>query len=383
MWRRHLGKDSCAEPIERVDGSCDLEGASVALDVRNRTISIGARKVGSGEPCFVIAEAGVNHNGSFDLARELVDVAVGAGCDAVKFQTFKTEKVCSPVAPKATYQMQTTAADESQIEMVRKLELPFDAFRELHRYSRDRGIIFLSTPFDYESADFLAELPVPAFKIPSGEITNLFFLESIARKGQPLILSTGMATMEEVAIAVELIRATGNQQMVLLQCVSNYPASPSSMNLRAMHTLEETFGVAVGLSDHTVGSEVAFAAVALGACVIEKHFTLDHELPGPDHRASLEPQDLARLVTGIRNVESALGDGIKQPAEEELNTAAVARRSLVAARFIPAGAVLTVDLLDILRPGTGLPPAMRSQLLGRHARHDIEAGAILRLDMLA
>jgi len=355
----------------------------VALDANRKTISIGRRIVGKGQPCFIIAEAGVNHNGNLELARELIDVAVEAGCDAVKFQTFKTEKVCSPLAPKADYQLRTSAAEESQIEMIRKLELPFEAFRELHRYCSDREIIFLSTPFDYESADLLAELPVPAFKIPSGEITNLFFLEYIGGKGRPLIVSTGMATMEEVATAVETIRATGNREMLLLQCVSNYPAAPSSMNLRAMHTLEEAFGVAVGLSDHTVGTEVAFAAVALGACVIEKHFTLSQELPGPDHRASLEPKDLARLVEGIRNVESALGDGRKQPAEEELNTAAVARRSLVAAQFIPAGTALTADLLDILRPGTGLPPAMRSQLLGRHARHDIEAGTILRLDMLA
>ena len=355
----------------------------MTLDSEDKSISIGERRVGKGEPCFIIGEAGVNHNGSFELARELVDVAVNAGCDAVKFQTFKTEKVCSSLAPKAVYQLQTNAAEESQLEMVRKLELPFDAFRELHRYCRDRGIIFLSTPFDYESADFLAELPVPAFKIPSGEITNLSFLEHVARKGRPLIVSTGMATMDEVSTAVEAIRAAGNPQMVLLQCVSSYPANPSSMNLRAMRTLEHSFGVPAGLSDHTVGTEVAFAAVALGACVIEKHFTLSHELSGPDHRASLEPQDLTMLVKGIRNIEAALGDGVKRPAAEELNTAGVARRSLVAARFIPAGAVLTADMLDILRPGTGLPPAMRSQLLGRHVHHDIEAGTVLRLEMLA
>jgi sialic acid synthase SpsE len=267
--------------------------------------------------------------------------------------------------------------------MGKKLELPFDAFRDLHNYCMDKGIIFLSTPFDYESADFLDELPVPAFKIPSGEITNLFFLEHVARKGRPLIVSTGMSTLNEVAIAVERIREARNQQMILLQCVSNYPADPSSMNLRAMHALEDAFGVGVGLSDHTVGTEIAFAAVAMGACVIEKHFTLSQELPGPDHRASLEPGDLMKLVKGIRKVESALGDGIKQPAAEESNTAAVARRSLVAARFIPAGAVLTVDLLDILRPGTGLPPAMRQDLVGRRALHDIEAGTLLNLEMFA
>lgn len=381
-----MSEGNRAETPKLEIGSASLEsrkGAPVAVDAENATITIGNRKVGRGEPCFIIAEAGVNHNGSFELARELVDVAVDAGCDAVKFQTFKPEKVCSPFAPKANYQLRTTAAEESQLEMGKKLELPFEAFRDLYHDCMDKGIIFLSTPFDYDSADFLAHLPVPAFKIPSGEITNLFFLEHIARKGRPLIVSTGMATLEEVAIAVETIRATGTQQMVLLQCVSNYPADPSNMNLRAMRTMEDAFGVGVGLSDHTVGTEIAFAAVAMGACVIEKHFTLSKELPGPDHRASLEPQDLVKLVKGIRNVEAALGDGIKQPAEEELNTAEVARRSLVAARFIPAGAILTLDLLDILRPGTGLRPAMRSQVLGRQVRHDIEAGTILRLDMLA
>jgi N,N'-diacetyllegionaminate synthase len=353
------------------------------LDAEHETITIAERRVGRREPCFIIAEAGVNHNGSFELARELVDVAVDAGCDAVKFQTFKPEKVCSPLAPKAHYQLETTGAEESQLEMGKKLELPFEAFRNLYRYCIHKSIIFLSTPFDYESADFLAELPVPAFKIPSGELTNLFFLEHVAQKGRPLIVSTGMATLEEVALAVETIRATGNHQMILLQCVSNYPADPSSMNLRAMHALEDAFGVGIGLSDHTVGTEIAFAAVAMGASVIEKHFTLSKELPGPDHRASLEPQELVKLVKGIRNVEAALGDGIKQPAAEELNTAEVARRSLVAARFIPAGTTLTLDLLDILRPGTGLLPAMRSQVLGRQVRHDIEAGTLLRLDMLA
>jgi len=355
----------------------------MALDQEGKAISIGKREVGKGKPCLIIGEAGVNHNGNFELARELVDVAIDAGCDAVKFQTFKAEKVCSPVAPKATYQQQTTDAEESQLEMGRKLELPFAAFRELYQYSTGRGILFLSTPFDYDSADFLAELPLPAFKVPSGEITNLFFVEHLARKGRPLIVSTGMATMEEVAAAVETIRAAGNRQIILLQCVSNYPADPSSMNLRAMQTLEDAFGVAAGLSDHTVGSEVAFAAVALGACIIEKHFTLSHELPGPDHRASLEPEELVRLVSGIRKIEAALGDGVKRPVTEELNTAAVARRSLVAARFIPAGTMLTLDMLDILRPGTGLPPAMRPQLLGRHVRLDIEAGTLLQLDMLA
>jgi N,N'-diacetyllegionaminate synthase len=377
-----LGKALRLEIEEPISSQMQQEKHRMPPSTVKETIAIGERRVGNGEPCFIIGEAGVNHNGSFELALELVDVAACAGCDAVKFQTFKPERVCSPHAPKADYQLQTTAAEESQLEMGKKLELPFEAFRELHRYCHEKGIIFLSTPFDYESVDFLDKLPVPAFKIPSGEITNLFLVEHIAGKGRPLIVSTGMAVLEEVSIAVETIRETGNQQMVLLQCVSNYPAQPSSVNLRAMRTLEDAFGVAAGLSDHTVGTEIAFAAVALGACVIEKHFTLSQELPGPDHRASLEPAGLATLVQGIRNIESALGDGVKRPAAEELNTAAVARRSLVAAAFIPAGTALTVDLLDILRPGTGLPPSMRSKLVGRRALHDIGAGTILTLDML-
>jgi N,N'-diacetyllegionaminate synthase len=348
-----------------------------------KIISIGQRKVGVGEPCFIIAEAGVNHNGSIQMARQLVDVAVKAHADAVKFQTFKPEKVCSPAAPKATYQLQTTGRDESQLEMGKKLELPFEAFRELQAYCKSKDLLFLSTPFDYDSADFLSELSVPAFKIPSGEITNLPFVEHIARKGRPLIVSTGMSTLDEVDKTVKTICATGNQQIVLLQCVSNYPAQPSSVNLRAMHTLAKAFDVPVGYSDHTTGTEIASAAVALGACVIEKHFTINRDLPGPDHRASLEPDELAAMVRCIRNVEAALGDGEKRPALEEANTAAVARRSLVAARYIPAGTVMTEELIVILRPGTGLPPTMRRQLLGRRVRRDIEPGTLLSLDMMA
>jgi N,N'-diacetyllegionaminate synthase len=345
-------------------------------------ISIGGRSVGAGQPCFIIGEAGVNHNGSLKVARELVDVAAKARVDAVKFQTFKPEKVCSPFAPKAAYQLRNMGGGESQLEMGKKLELPFEAFRELQAYSKSKGLLFLSTPFDYESADFLEQLSVPAFKIPSGEVTNLPFLQHIAKKGFPLIVSTGMSTLEEVHCAVETIRAAGNQQFVLLQCVSNYPAEPSTVNLRAMHTLARAFGVSVGYSDHTIGTEIASAAVALGACVIEKHFTISRDLPGPDHRASLEPEELAAMVHSIRNVEMALGDGEKRPALEEADTATVARRSLVAARSIPAGTVLTEESIGILRPGTGIPPAMRSQLVGRRVRCDIESGTLLSLDMI-
>jgi len=355
----------------------------VFVNEERKITVIGEHKVGDGKPCFIIAEAGVNHNGSLGLARELIDVAVQARADAVKFQTFKPEKVCSPLAPKATYQLQTTSTEESQLEMSKKLQLPFEAFRELQSYCKSKSILFLSTPFDYESADFLAELEVPAFKIPSGEITNLPLVEHIARKRRPLIVSTGMSALDEVGKAVATIRSAGNNELVLLQCVSNYPAQPSSVNLRAMGTLAKEFGVAIGYSDHTRGIEVAIAAVALGACVVEKHFTINRELPGPDHRASLDPEELAAMVRSIRNVEAALGDGIKLPASEEADTAAVARRSLTAARYIAAGTVLTEELIAILRPGTGLAPAMRVQLVGRRTRRNIEAGTLLTLDMVA
>ena len=347
------------------------------------TINITGRKVGPGHPCFIVAEAGVNHNGRLEMARHLVDMAAQAGADAVKFQTFKAEKVVSPQAPKAAYQLQTTDTRESQLDMIKRLELSFDDFRELYAYCEDKGILFMSTPFDEESADFLADLGVAVFKIPSGEITNLPFLAHVAHKGKPMIVSTGMSYLGEVEAAVRTIEEAGNHDFVLLHCVSNYPADPADVNLRAMHTLAMAFGVPVGYSDHTLGIEVAIAAVALGACVIEKHFTLDRSLPGPDHRASLESDELTALVQGIRTVEAALGHGRKEPAASESNTAAVARRSLVAAQDILVGTTLTEELIAIKRPGTGLPPAMRSYLVGRTVTVPVAAGALLTLEMLA
>jgi N-acetylneuraminate synthase len=347
-----------------------------------KPVRIGSREVGPGLPCLVIAEAGVNHNGSLEMALRLVDAAAEAGADVVKFQTFKAEEVISPVAPKADYQVETTGGAESQLEMVKKLELPDDAFRQIQRRSVEKGILFLSTPFDRGSADLLDDMGLPAFKISSGELTNLPFLAYMARKGKPLILSTGMSNLEEVAASVEALRLAGNTDLVLLHCVSNYPAAASSVNLRAMKTLEERFDVPVGYSDHTQGIAVSLAAVALGACVIEKHFTLDRNLPGPDHRASLEPNELAEMVRGIRMVQSAIGDGIKRPASEEMSTAAVARRSLVAAADLRAGTVLTSDHIAILRPGTGLQPAMYSQVVGRRLVQDLSAGALFTMEML-
>ena len=350
---------------------------------RQAAVRIGERVVGAGQPCFVIAEAGVNHNGSLEMARRLVDAAVHAGADAVKFQTFRAEKAISPAAPKAAYQVETTGAGESQLEMVRKLELPPQAFRDLKSHCAQRGILFLSTPFDEESADLLESLGMAAFKVPSGEITNLPFLEHVARKGKPLIVSTGMSDLEEVRTAVECVRRVGARELALLHCVSSYPAPAASINLRAMETLRQTFGVPVGFSDHTLGIAVPLAAVALGACIVEKHLTLDCKLPGPDQRASLEPGNFAAMVEGIRAVESSLGDGVKRPAAEERNTAEVARRSLVAACAIPAGTVLRAEHIAILRPGTGLAPALRAQVIGRRARRDIPAGTLLTWEVLA
>ncbi len=347
-----------------------------------KPVRIGERLVGPGQPCLIIAEAGVNHNGDVALAKKLVDAAAAIHADAVKFQTWISEKVVSAASPKAAYQLSTTDPAESQLEMERRLELPFDAFRELEAHARKAGITFLSTPFDAESADLLASMDVPAIKVPSGEITNFPLLEHIARKGKPLIVSTGMADLAEVAAALEVLHAAGAKDIVLLQCVSSYPARAASANLRAMATMQQRFDVPVGFSDHTLGTEVALAAAALDACIIEKHFTLDRSLPGPDHQSSLEPAEFAAMIQGIRMVESSLGDGIKRPAEEEANTRMVARRSIVATRDLAAGTPLVADAVAILRPGTGMPPASLPKILGRRLRVAVPAGTPLTADML-
>ena len=345
------------------------------------SISIGERQIGPGQPAFVIAEAGVNHNGDLEMAKRLIDVASETRADAVKFQTFRADRIVIADAPKAKYQLQTTPTAESQLEMLTRLELSREAHRELQAYCREQQVIFLSTPFDEESADLLEELDVPAFKISSGDVTNLPLLDHVARKGKPVILSTGMSDMDEVAKAVEKIRAAGCEDLILLQCVTNYPAEPNDVNLRAMQTMAEAFDVPTGYSDHTTGIDIALAAVALGACVIEKHFTLDRNLPGPDHRASLEPSELRALIQGIRRVEAALGDGRKVPAESELATALVARRSLVAAENISAGTRILREMIAAKRPGTGLPPAKLNLILGRTALVDITAGSMLTPEM--
>lgn len=340
---------------------------------------IGVRRVGEGEPCFVIAEAGVNHNGDLALARQLIDAAADAGADAIKFQSFRADRLVSATAPKADYQKAATGAAESQHAMLRRLELDEAAHRMLQQHAGERGIVFLSTPFDEASADLLAAMRLPAFKVPSGELTNLHFLAHVARHRMPIILSTGMATLDEVRAAVS---AVGDVPLALLQCVSNYPAQSADTNLRAMQTMRAEFSVSVGYSDHTLGNEIAFASIALGATIVEKHLTLDRTLPGPDHAASSEPTEFAALVRGIRNIESALGDGIKRPAASEANVASVARRSLVASRDIAPGEILGPAEIDALRPAGGLPPSAQSQLLGRRTRAAISAGTMFTLEMV-
>ena len=344
-------------------------------------IVIGGISIGVGHPCFVIAEAGVNHNGSVSRAKELIDAAVNAGADAVKFQTFKAEKVVTRTAPKAAYQLRTTSGGQSQYDMLKALELDEQAHGELLAHCERRKILFLSTPFDEDSADLLESLGVAGYKLASGELTNLGLLRHVAGKGKPLIVSTGMATLDETARAVEAVRKAGCRELVLLHCVSNYPADPRNANLRAMQSLRDTFGVPVGFSDHTVGDTVALAAVALGAAVVEKHFTLDRSLPGPDHQASIEPADLATMIERIRTVENALGDGRKAPVASEAEVARVARKSLVAAEAIPAGTVLRAEMVTLRRPGTGLGPQDLDRLVGRTAVNDISEGLLLVEDM--
>ncbi|MBI4635716.1 MAG: N-acetylneuraminate synthase [Candidatus Rokubacteria bacterium] len=348
-----------------------------ALTDRDQAIVLGGRRVGHGEPVFVIAEAGVNHNGDVELATRLVDVAVEAGADAVKFQTFKADRLASPAAPKAGYQLQSTSPGETQLDMLRRLELSVEAHRRLKAHAEGRGLLFLSTPFDPESADLLDGLGVPAFKIGSGEVTNLPFLEYVAGKGKPVILSTGMSSLAEVGDAVGAIRGAGNHRLVLLHCVSSYPADPGEANLRAMRALADAFRVPVGYSDHTPGVEVALAAVALGAVVVEKHFTLDRSLPGPDHRASAEPRELQALIRGIRTVERALGDGVKAPAPSEMDNRVIVRRSLAAAVDLPPGTVLTRDMVRAVRPGTGIAPAFLGAVIGHHVRRALKSGELL------
>jgi N-acetylneuraminate synthase/N,N'-diacetyllegionaminate synthase len=326
---------------------------------------------------FVIAEAGVNHNGSLATALRLVDAAADAGADAVKFQSFKAEKIVLESAPKAEYQKLSTGSGDGQFAMLKALELSESDHLEIARRCADRNILFLSTPFDEESADMLRGLGVGQFKIPSGEITNTPLLRHVARFGLPLLVSTGMADLEEVRLCVATLREAGASEITLLHCVTEYPAPVDQINLRAMATLREAFGVPVGYSDHSEGLEIAFAAVALGATVLEKHFTLDRTMPGPDHTSSLEPAELQAMVRGIHAIESALGNGVKTPAPCELKNRDVVRRSLVVARRIERGETVAEQDLTAKRPGTGICPTLIDSIVGRRIAKTLEPGSIL------
>ncbi len=323
---------------------------------------------------LIIAEAGVNHNGDLVLARQLIDVAAEAGADLVKFQTFNADRLVTINACKAEYQTQATDAGESQHAMLRRLELTRDMHEALIAHCKLRGIQFFSTGFDLESIDLLVELGLDCFKIPSGEITNLPYLRHVGRYGKSVILSTGMATLSEVEAALDILGQAGTprERITVLHCNTEYPTPMADVNLRAMLTIRDAFGVAVGYSDHTRGIEVAIAAVALGATVIEKHFTLDRNLPGPDHKASLEPGELKAMVAAIRNIEQALGDGIKHPSPSEAKNKPIARKSLVAACAIRVGECFNETNLTVKRPGTGLSPMRWDEVIGQIAKKDYE-----------
>ena len=361
-----------------VDAPRHLDDAELlARADESATVLIEGKAIGAGNPCFFIAEAGVNHNGDEKLALSLIDEAARSGVDAVKFQTFDPALLVSDTAPQAEYQTKNTGAARSQREMLNALTLPRESYARLQSRAKELGVMFMSTPFDERSADFLEELGCPAFKLGSGEVTNHSFLAHVAGKGRPILLSTGMSTLAEVARAVEVVAEHGNPPLVLLHCVSNYPASPADCNLRAMGSMRSLFRVPVGWSDHTLGSAVSLAAVAMGASVIEKHFTLRRDLPGPDHVSSLEPREIAALVREIRDVEAARGSGIKVPSPGETEVAKVVRRSLHAARDIDAGVSLRDEDIIALRPSGGLPPSALNDLVGRKSRRRIEKGEML------
>jgi N-acetylneuraminate synthase len=331
---------------------------------------------------FIIAEGGVNHNGSVNTAKKLVKEAKLSGANAIKFQTFRADKLVSRKLEKAEYQKKTTKSTESQYDMIKRLELGVKEHQELVRFCRSQNIMFLSSPFDEESADLLEKLNVKMFKIGSGEITNLPFLQHVARKDRPMIISTGMATLGEVEEAIDTIVTAGNSNITLLHCVTEYPAPYADINLRAMITMKEAFGLPFGYSDHTEGIEIAVAAVALGAQFIEKHFTLDRNSEGPDHKSSLEPGMFHEMVLAIRNVEAALGDGRKRPAESELKNIPIARKSVVALHAIKRGQMITKDLVSIKRPGFGIQPKDLNKILGLKARRSIPMDQAITWDDL-
>ncbi|MBR2556168.1 MAG: N-acetylneuraminate synthase [Aeriscardovia sp.] len=330
----------------------------------------------------IIAEAGVNHNGSLELAKKLAWEAKEAGADIVKFQTFVPELLVTGTADKAEYQKQNTQSDGTQLDMLKKLCLSFEEYRELKDYCNEIGITFLSTAFDMKSLDFLIDLGIPFWKIPSGEVTNLPYLERIGNTGLPIVMSTGMCTLEEVQGAINVLKNSNAGSITLLHCTTQYPTPYEDANLKAMDTLKERFGLPVGYSDHTEGIVIPVAAAARGATVIEKHFTLDRNMEGPDHKASLEPEELRKMVQMVRIIETALGDGKKSPRDSEIGNISVARKSIVSAGVIKQGDVFTADNLTTKRPGTGISPMLWYKVIGQKANRDYSSDELIDVEVL-
>ena len=345
-------------------------------------IHIAGKSIGPGHPVFIIAEAGSNHNRDMPTARRLIDAAADAGADAVKFQTYSAETLYSKRTPKMSYLKDLTGDGETVWDLIKKVELPREWQQELADYSAGKGLIFLSTPFDERAVDELEEIGVAAYKIASFEIGHLPLIKRAASTGKPMLLSTGMADLGDIEEALEAVYSTGNTSAGLFHCTIGYPPPMAAINLRAMRTMARAFGVPVGFSDHTLGITIPAAATALGACMIEKHFTLDRSLPGPDHPFALEPDELAAMVSAIRDTEAAMGSGVKRhdPTEQEMYD--LARRSIVAACSIPAGTVITADMLAVKRPGTGIAPKFLDTVIGRTARTDIPEDEIITWEMV-
>lgn len=346
-----------------------------------KPIQIKDKIIGTGFPCFIIAEAGVNHNGELDLAKNLVDVAVAARADAVKFQTFIAEGVVTSSSEIADYARHNIGKNMKQIDMLKKCEMNYEDFKFLKEYCDKKNIIFLSSPHSFDAIDFLQDL-VPAYKFGSGDLTNIPALQHAAKKNKPLLLGTGMATLEEVKHVIHTIRSIGNNQIVALHCTTNYPCSYEDVNLRAMMTIQRELDCLVGYSDHTLGLFVPAIAVALGAAIIEKHFTLDKKLSGPDHKASLEPEELIEMIKQIRDVEKILGSSEKKPTDSEKKIIKSVRKSIVAGKNIRKDEIIKKEMLMIKRPGIGISPADLEKIIGKKTKKNITIDEIIRWDMV-
>ncbi len=348
----------------------------------SESFSIDNFQVGSGHPVFIIAEVGVNHNGNVNLAIKMIQEAARCGADCVKFQTFKAERLALRNAPKAEYQLKVTDSNESQIDMLKSLELPFEAYKKIIECCKQENVVFMSTPYNIEDVDFLDDLGVSAYKLASIHAVEPWFARYTAKKGKAIILSTGMASLDELRETLKAIRETGNNDLVLLQCTTNYPSMLEDANLRAMQTMAETFDLQAGYSDHTQNNISSIVAVGLGATVIEKHFTIDKSLPGPDQTTSAEPNEFLRLVQDIRNSETVLGSPLKKPSIVEKKNAVGMRRSIVAKYDIKAGAKISENMLTFKRPLSGLSPIYMDKILGKYAKTDIPADTLIQLKQI-